>query len=1125
MDKLSNLIYYFVFLFIFVVASGATSMFDCAERRFPGSESFVCVCNRTFCDLPIGPHRLSKNDDTAIVYMSDPAKYRLHQRKVPITLEAIDVEENRRKEKRRIVAANDEDGLLEIRVDATKKFQTVLGFGGAFTDAAGYNLNTLSSSTRATLLRAYFDKHIGIRYTLGRVVMGACDFSVREYSYCDTPDDFELKTFALPKEDLEWKIPHILAANSLSDGKLRLFSSPWSAPGWMKTNGRMVGASPIKGALDGPFYRAFANYFRRFFEEYKSRGINFWGLTLTNEPLHGANPGMDLNSTIQRRWANEVLAPVLKHSEASKNLTIMAHDDNRHLVLDAAKEIFSDYRTPNAIDGLAFHWYSPPEFSYDMLSEFHRQYPNKFLLSTEACTGAAERAEEKGPSMGNWTRALMYGHDIIEDMRSWSVGWVDWNICLDMQGGPNWVNNFVDAPIIINATADEFYKQPMFYALAHFSRFIPPNSVRIDAELEYGQSSNPKSVEFVAFRTPDNNRTVLVLISTANRTSKVKIRDGKRTIPVTIPPLGIATVEFYGTFVKCVSEIAYVRVVNNSPEACANLNPGFDYFKSVGKHIANEINKNFLCPEEPLPRAVVDQLLMLSFTFAMRIIISNNYNIYYWQIETLLSAYKILSTSNDDTNGVFPFQISQSAPFETLQASEFTTQQITRHTSEPNQYTENFKFLLKLSDHSLTTFEVYKLLETILIEVKGMDNESNVRALGEQPPELLKGPSICLIGNGTDFIQTMRMLASTEQLEIVRKQKISYSANAKLFKLLFSLAFRLSLQIERSELTRKYLKAFEFAYNCVNNDRTEKHSFFQFKTNISHKMVEINLPNWKVPNYMQNRIINELRRQALVQENFNFLSFIVDYPLTLYELLKIAKKIGEIELLEKDDKKLGEIELLKKDDNKLGEMKKNHEMLLNSSESKMFFEMLKYLKQSQEPIQKIKINSNEFCVLAFFVEDLLAELTTENKIPNVESIEVAIGQFILTKQQFCTENSIENDGNFDENLVNLSKAINIDVSLRDELQQIVPEIVEEIKQMLQNDNWNYYHLNYIKIVEWDLLEFNLHKIGKDQKWLEIKQLRDESQKAFSDWYSNNNAENKLNFEETMKNLIQILEEI
>jgi len=53
-------------------------------------------------------------------------------------------------------------------------------------------------------------------------------------------------------------------------------------------------------------------------------------------------------------------------------------------------------------------------------------------------------------------------------LNNWAVGWVDWNMVLDMEGGPNWVENFVDSPIIVNAKNDEFYKQPTFYHLGHF---------------------------------------------------------------------------------------------------------------------------------------------------------------------------------------------------------------------------------------------------------------------------------------------------------------------------------------------------------------------------------------------------------------------------------------------------------------------------------------------------------------------------------------------------------------------------------------------------------------------------------------------------------------------------------
>jgi glucosylceramidase len=91
-------------------------------------------------------------------------------------------------------------------------------------------------------------------------------------------------------------------------------------------------------------------------------------------------------------------------------------------------------------------------------------------------------------------------------MNNWAVGWVDWNLALDEGGGPNWSGNFVDSPIIVNNTIDEFYKQPMFYAMGHFSKYIPENSVRVNIEI-----SNDTTITGTAFLLPNGNRAVVIL--------------------------------------------------------------------------------------------------------------------------------------------------------------------------------------------------------------------------------------------------------------------------------------------------------------------------------------------------------------------------------------------------------------------------------------------------------------------------------------------------------------------------------------------------------------------------------------------------------------------------------------
>lgn len=144
-------------------------------------------------------------------------------------------------------------------------------------------------------------------------------------------------------------------------------------------------------------------------------------------------------------------------------------------------QILADPLASRYIDGVAVHWYADWLFSANRLTATHNAHPNKFILPTEACNGYLPLMD--GPSLGNWERGEHYGRDIIEDLENWAVGWTDWNLCLDTSGGPSWARNFVDSAVLVNATADEFYKQPMFYVLGHFSKFIQHGCVRVGNEV------------------------------------------------------------------------------------------------------------------------------------------------------------------------------------------------------------------------------------------------------------------------------------------------------------------------------------------------------------------------------------------------------------------------------------------------------------------------------------------------------------------------------------------------------------------------------------------------------------------------------------------------------------------
>ncbi|KAF7637671.1 Glucosylceramidase [Meloidogyne graminicola] len=423
---------------------------------------------------------------------------------------------------------------IEININTSKKYQKIFGFGGAFTDSVGINLNQLSFNTRQKLLEQYFNSENGIGYNIGRVPIASCDFSTHEYSYLDIPNNFSLNNFKLAPEDYELKQHH----------------------GWMKTSGRMKGPGQLKGPFNGIYYRTYANYLKKFFEEYSIKNINFWGMTIENEPVAGSIPfygwqAMYFSSKMQRDFAFNLLSPIFKESNITNKLKIIGHDDQRSGIYKAAKKIYEDLQKIDSIDGLATHWYSRSD--YEILNQAHNFQPNKFIISTEACNGYLPW--EHKPLLGDWFRGQAYGHDILNNLKNWVIGWIDWNLCLNLQGGPNWVGNFVDSPIIVNASADEFYKQPMFYFLAHFSHFIPRNSLVISSSLFIKKCKNElfkcilnsininlieNQIEHLALITPNGNR-ILILLNKSQENFDVIVKENNRSWNIPIKSNSIIT--------------------------------------------------------------------------------------------------------------------------------------------------------------------------------------------------------------------------------------------------------------------------------------------------------------------------------------------------------------------------------------------------------------------------------------------------------------------------------------------------------------------------------------------------------------------------------------------------------
>src|SRR5438552_10869007 len=166
-----------------------------------------------------------------------------------------------------------------VFVDPARRFQTILGIGGALTDASAETFAKLPKAKQREILDAYFGINKGIGYTLARTNIHSCDFSSGSYTYVDEGDK-ELQSFSV-SHDKEFRIPFIKEALAAAGGKLNIFGSPWSPPAFMKDNNNMLHG----GKLKPEFYQSWANYYTKFIKAYQREGIPIWGVTIQNEPM------------------------------------------------------------------------------------------------------------------------------------------------------------------------------------------------------------------------------------------------------------------------------------------------------------------------------------------------------------------------------------------------------------------------------------------------------------------------------------------------------------------------------------------------------------------------------------------------------------------------------------------------------------------------------------------------------------------------------------------------------------------------------------------------------------------------------------------------------------------------
>jgi len=389
-----------------------------------------------------------------------------------------------------------------IFIDPNQTFQTMVGIGGAITDASAEVFAKLSKDKQQELLNAYYSKEKGIGYTLARTHINSCDFSNGSYTYVKD-NDKELKTFDISHDD-KYRLPMIKQATKIAGGDLPLYVSPWSPPAWMKDNNNMLQG----GKLKEEFKQSWANYYVKYIQELEKRNIPVWGLTVQNEPMAKQRWETCIYTAEEERdFIKTYLGPTLaKANMGDKKL--IAWDHNRDLIYQRASTILSDPEAAKYVWGIGFHWYETWTGSpmlFQNLNRVKEAFPNKELIFTEGCKEKFDM-----DSINNWSLGERYGNSMINDFNSGTAAWTDWNILLDENGGPNHVGNYCFAPIHANVKTNELIYTNAYYYIGHFSKFIAKGAKRIVV------SSSRGALESTAFINPDGKIVVVVM----NRTDK-----------------------------------------------------------------------------------------------------------------------------------------------------------------------------------------------------------------------------------------------------------------------------------------------------------------------------------------------------------------------------------------------------------------------------------------------------------------------------------------------------------------------------------------------------------------------------------------------------------------------------
>jgi len=403
-----------------------------------------------------------------------------------------------------------------ITLNPEKKYQEILGFGGAFSDASCFMFNQLSATARAELFHRLFDpSEMGLNVC--RTCIGSADSATEVYSYDEGGLDPDLNRFSIDR-DRRYILPVLREARGVNPD-LFLFASPWSPPGWMKSNNSMLG-----GCMRHTYMPSYANYFLKFLRGYEAEGVPVQAVTIQNEvdaDQDGTMPACAWPQDYEADFLTMHLGPLFERSGVKTEIWIIDHNYNLW------GRAIGELETPDVLkytNAIAWHGYNgEPEW----INRVQDAFPDVEMYWTEG--GPSYTAPDYQTEWTNW------GRTFTGILRNCCRSITTWNLATNEHGRP-YVGagaSGVGGAMIIDSKTKAISYSGMFWALGHYSKFVRRGARRIDSQ------SPAEQLDHCAFENPDGSLVAVVTNSGAARICELRL--GDKSANVALPENSVCT--------------------------------------------------------------------------------------------------------------------------------------------------------------------------------------------------------------------------------------------------------------------------------------------------------------------------------------------------------------------------------------------------------------------------------------------------------------------------------------------------------------------------------------------------------------------------------------------------------